>query len=118
MQEHLPLFTEAGDDEPDTRGETHRDAPIRSKAGRDPQRSRRQGTRGSLGAKKLLSVEEAALLLDTSRATLYRAIKRGDLPLPLFLIGRRLRIPRAAIERLLVGEWPTEHPSRPEMVPD
>ena len=59
------------------------------------------------GAKRLLSVEEAAELLDTSRATLYRAIKRGDLPLPLFTIGRRLRIPRAAIERVLDGQSPS-----------
>jgi excisionase family DNA binding protein len=64
-------------------------------------------TGGAYGDKKLLSVEEAALLLDTSRATLYRAIKRGDLPLPLFMIGRRLRIPRGAIERLLAGERPS-----------
>jgi excisionase family DNA binding protein len=61
------------------------------------------GVRGEFtataGAKRLMSVEEAAKLLGTSRATLYRAIKRGEMPLPLFTIGRRLRTPQAAVER-------------------
>jgi excisionase family DNA binding protein len=53
--------------------------------------------------KPLLSVEEAAILLGETRSTLYRAIKTGDFPLPIFRIGRRIRIPRRSIERLLAG---------------
>lgn len=53
--------------------------------------------------KPLLSVEEAALLLGETRSTLYRAIKAGDFPLPIFRIGQRIRIPRRSVERLLAG---------------
>ena len=53
--------------------------------------------------KPLLSVEEAAVLLGETRSTLYRAIKAGDFPLPIFKIGRRFRIPRRSVERLLAG---------------
>ena len=53
--------------------------------------------------KPLLSVEEAAVLLGETRSTLYRAIKAGDFPLPIFKIGRRIRIPRRSVERLLAG---------------
>jgi len=54
--------------------------------------------------KPLLSVEEAAELLGQSRSSLYRAIGRGDLPLPLVTINGRYRIPRVAVERLIDGE--------------
>lgn len=53
--------------------------------------------------KPLLSVEEAALLLGETRSTLYRSIKAGDFPLPIFRLGRRIRIPRRSVERLLAG---------------
>lgn len=56
--------------------------------------------------KPLLSVDETAILLGTSRASLYRSIERGDLPLPVFKINGRLRIARQAVERLLAGEAP------------
>ena len=56
--------------------------------------------------KPLLSVDEAAVLLGASRASLYRSIERGDLPLPVFKINGRLRIARRAVERLLAGEPP------------
>lgn len=52
----------------------------------------------------LLSVEEAGEFLGLSRATMYRSIRRGDLPLPLLRISGRWRIPRRALERLLAGE--------------
>ncbi|MGH9121671.1 MAG: helix-turn-helix domain-containing protein, partial [Acidimicrobiales bacterium] len=54
----------------------------------------------------LLSVEEVAILLGASRASIYRSIERGDLPLPVFKINGRLRIARRAVERLLAGENP------------
>ena len=53
--------------------------------------------------KALLNVEEAAVLLGVTRDTIYRAIKAKTLPLPVYLIGKRMRIPRAAVERLLEG---------------
>lgn len=56
-----------------------------------------------LSSKPLLSVDEAAILLGETRSTLYRAIKANTLPLPVYVIGRRLRIPRRAVERLVGG---------------
>jgi hypothetical protein len=56
--------------------------------------------------KPLLSVDETAILLGASRASIYRSIERGDLPLPVFKINGRLRIARRAVERLLAGEPP------------
>lgn len=58
----------------------------------------------SRSTKPLLSVEDAAVLLGQSRSSIYRAIDRGDLPLPVFTINGRLRIPRRAVERLLDGD--------------
>lgn len=60
----------------------------------------------SLAAKPLLSVEDVATLLGQSRSSIYRAIERGDLPLPIFTINGRLRIARRSVERLLNGEPP------------
>ncbi|MGH9079689.1 MAG: helix-turn-helix domain-containing protein [Acidimicrobiales bacterium] len=54
-------------------------------------------------SKPLLSVEEASVLLGETRSTMYRAVKAGTLPLPVILIGSRIRIPRAAVERLIEG---------------
>ena len=53
--------------------------------------------------KPLLSVEEAAILMGETRSTLYRSIKAGTFPLPIFRIGQRIRIPRRSVERLLAG---------------
>jgi excisionase family DNA binding protein len=53
-----------------------------------------------------LSVEEAAELLGQSRSSLYRAITKGDLPLPMFRMSGRIRIPRRAVERLIEGDVP------------
>lgn len=60
--------------------------------------------------KPLLSVEEAAILLGETRSTLYRALKAGTLPLPVFRIGSRIRIPRRAVERLIDGLDPEQPP--------
>ncbi|MGH9131886.1 MAG: helix-turn-helix domain-containing protein [Acidimicrobiales bacterium] len=57
-----------------------------------------------LGRKPLLSVEETAILLGQSRSSIYRAIDKGDLPLPVVKISGRWRVPRRAVERLLEGE--------------
>ncbi len=64
---------------------------------------RGSGPSANLGTKPLLSIDEAAILLGESRLTIYRAVKAGTLPLPTYLIGHRLRIPRRAVERLLAG---------------
>ncbi len=62
--------------------------------------------RDRVGPKALLSVDQAAILLGVSRSSLYRSIERDDLPLPVFKINGRLRIARAAVERLIAGEPP------------
>jgi excisionase family DNA binding protein len=65
--------------------------------------------------KPLLSVEETAILLGETRSTLYRAVKAGTLPLPMFRIGSRIRIPRSAVERLIAGEAPVKSASQPPL---
>ena len=47
----------------------------------------------------LLTVSEAARLLRLSRAFTYELVNRGDLPAVRF--GRRVLVPRAALERCL-----------------
>jgi excisionase family DNA binding protein len=69
----------------------------------------------SKSPKPLLSVEETALLLGETRSTLYRAVKAGTLPLPVFRIGSRIRIPRLAVENLIAGKDP--RPALPSMPP-
>jgi excisionase family DNA binding protein len=51
-----------------------------------------------------VSVNVAAARLGIDRLTLYAAIRRGEAPLPVIRIGRRILIPRRALERLLDGE--------------
>ena len=41
--------------------------------------------------KPLLSVEETAILLGRSRSAVYRAIDRGDLPLPVYRMAVAIR---------------------------
>lgn len=62
----------------------------------------------------LLSVEEAAELLGQSRSSFYRAIERGDLPIPVFTIGGRYRIARRSVERLISGELPPRNDGPPQ----
>jgi excisionase family DNA binding protein len=47
------------------------------------------------------TVEEAAALLGISRNSAYEAVRRGQLPV--LRIGRRLVVPRAALDRILSG---------------
>jgi len=60
----------------------------------------------SLAHKPLLSVDEVAILLGQSRSSVYRSIVRKDLPLPIFKLNGRWRVPRRAVERLLEGDVP------------
>jgi excisionase family DNA binding protein len=69
----------------------------------------------SKSTRPLLSVEETAILLGETRSTLYRALKAGTLPFPVFRIGSRIRIPRRAVERLIEGLDP-EQPSPPQLL--
>ncbi len=46
-----------------------------------------------LTGKLLLSVQEAAILLGQTRATLYRAIRVGTHPFPIHRVGGRMKIP-------------------------
>jgi excisionase family DNA binding protein len=46
-------------------------------------------------------VEEAGQILRTSRGKAYEMAKSGDLPT--IKVGRLLRVPRAALERMLAG---------------
>jgi excisionase family DNA binding protein len=49
-----------------------------------------------------MTVEEAAVMLGISRATAYDAVGRGEIPC--LRIGRRILIPKVAMERLLSGD--------------
>jgi len=53
------------------------------------------------------SVDEARMLLGLSRGLIYEAIRRGEIPS--LRIGKRILIPRAALQRLLDGK---RNPSR------
>ncbi len=58
---------------------------------------------GQVEEKRLtLTVEEAAEVLGISRAFAYEAARRGDIPS--IRIGRRILVPKAALNRLLSGE--------------
>ncbi|MFP5326525.1 MAG: helix-turn-helix domain-containing protein [Acidimicrobiia bacterium] len=60
-----------------------------------------------------LSAEEAFAILGIERKTGYRAIKDGSFPVPVIRVGRLIRIPTAALSRLLAGEGEsTPQPSR------
>lgn len=48
-----------------------------------------------------LSVEEAAQLLGISRALAYELVRRGELPR--LRLGRRIVVPRRALEALVAG---------------
>ena len=62
------------------------------------------GQRKLSSASRLISIEEAALRLNISKATAYRAIKTGNFPLPVIQLGGRVKVSLAALERLVSGE--------------
>jgi len=53
----------------------------------------------TVSPKQTLTVEEAGRLLGIGRGLAYEAARRGDIPT--LRIGRRLVVPRAALDRLL-----------------
>jgi excisionase family DNA binding protein len=60
--------------------------------------------RHSRSASPLLTISELAALLGIHRSTLYRTIARSELPLPVIRVGATMRVPRAAVERILGKE--------------
>ena len=66
--------------------------------------------------RQTLTVEEAAAVLGIGRNSAYQAVASGQLPV--IRIGRRLLVPRAALERLLIGvqlpssDYPERRPPR------
>lgn len=54
--------------------------------------------------RQTLTVEEAARALGIGRGSAYEAVRRGDIPS--IRVGRRLVVPRAALDRLLAAERP------------
>jgi excisionase family DNA binding protein len=49
--------------------------------------------------KRTLTIEEAAELLGIGRNTTYEAARKGEIPV--IRIGRRLLVPKAALDRML-----------------
>jgi excisionase family DNA binding protein len=47
---------------------------------------------------------EVASLLGIGRSTAYELAQRDALPVPVIRLGRRLVVPRAALDRLLAGK--------------
>jgi excisionase family DNA binding protein len=62
------------------------------------------GAIAPVGDRLTLTVEEAATLLGISRAFAYEAVGRGEVPS--IRIGRRILVPKAALQRLLAAEQP------------
>lgn len=77
-----------------------------------PTRRRRRPSTwsGQARTKPLVGLAELADLLAVHRSTIYRAVERGTLPLPIVRIGSRMTVPRAAVDRLLAGVTSAEHP--------
>ena len=53
-----------------------------------------------------VSVEEAGEILGCSRNTAYEAVRRGEIPV--IRLGKLLRVPKTALERLLNGDRPAD----------
>lgn len=52
--------------------------------------------------KVVYTVDEAAIILRMSRPSAFQGVKRGEIPS--IRIGRRILIPRVALERMLSGQ--------------
>ena len=52
------------------------------------------------------NLAELAARFNISRTLAYELAKRDRLPVPVIPLGRRLVVPRAAMERVLAGERP------------
>jgi excisionase family DNA binding protein len=54
--------------------------------------------------RETVNIEEVATRLGINRNTAYTLAKQGGLPVPVIQVGRRLVVPRAALDRLLSSE--------------
>jgi excisionase family DNA binding protein len=54
----------------------------------------------------LLTIPQLASMVGLHASTLYRSLDRGEFPLPLIKLGGRIRVSRAAAERLIQGAAP------------
>lgn len=61
---------------------------------------------GNDGGRLTVTVDAAADALGVSRVSLYNAINRGEFK-PVIRIGRRILIPKAALEKLLASAGST-----------
>ncbi|MDO8636752.1 MAG: helix-turn-helix domain-containing protein [Dehalococcoidia bacterium] len=50
--------------------------------------------------RRTFTVQEAAHVLGIGRTSAYEAVRRGDIPV--IRVGKRLLVPRAALEKLLL----------------
>ena len=48
-----------------------------------------------------MNIDDVAPLLGINRSTAYELIRRGTFPLPVIQLGRRVVVPRKAVEELL-----------------
>lgn len=57
-------------------------------------------------ARDTFDLPEVATRLGISRSTIYRLAEKGTIPT--IRLGRRLLVPRAALEELLAPKWPRD----------
>lgn len=55
-----------------------------------------------------VSLAEAATVLGVHRSTAWELYRRGQFPVPVLQIGRRLRVSKVHLERLLLGPFSGE----------
>ena len=55
-------------------------------------------------SEQTLSVPEAGKALGISRQTAYELARKDEFPLPVLKVGKKLRVPKAALARLLCAE--------------
>jgi len=60
-------------------------------------------TRIDMNACATLSLADAALVLGIHRSTASELYRRGEFPLPVLLIGHRLRVTKIHLERFLLA---------------
>lgn len=73
--------------------------------------SRDEQTNIDLNHRAVISAEEAFRLLGIDRSTGYKAIREGSFPVPVLHIGRLIRVPTAALKRLLeVDQYEVTNP--------
>ncbi len=59
-----------------------------------------------IDASQVLTIPEAARVLGISRNLAYELAAKDRFPVPTIRLGKRIVIPRAALDRLLAGEKP------------